>query len=159
MDKTAATEAFWAEFKIAARLDHDDYAVAAFGDSVEMMDKLAALVETGLKRATTSALRDYEGGREKMPAVGDYIVLVDGKGFPRLVWRTVQVDVSPLNRVDAAFAWDEGEGDRSLADWFDSHRRYFVRQAAREGFAMRDDIECVLERFEVLWPPALADRR
>jgi hypothetical protein len=41
----------------------------------------------------------------------------------------------------------------------DAHRRYFGRQAAREGFVMHDGIETVFERFEIVWPPELADRR
>jgi uncharacterized protein YhfF len=65
----------------------------------------------------------------------------------------------PLIGVDGAFAWDEGEGDRTRASWLDNHRRYFSRQAAREGFVMHDGIATVFERFEVVWPPEIADRR
>ena len=46
------------------------------------------------------------------------------------VVRTTQVDVVEFADVDAAFAWDEGEGDRSLSSWRDAHMRYFGRQAA-----------------------------
>jgi uncharacterized protein YhfF len=67
------------------------------------------------------------------------------------------VTVKPLIEVDAAFAWDEGEGDRTLTDWLAAHRRFFKRQAAREGFEFHDGLETVFERFRVVWPPEYAD--
>jgi uncharacterized protein YhfF len=39
-----------------------------------------------------------------------------------------------------AFASDEGEGNRSCEWWLHAHRRYFARQANREGFEIDDDI-------------------
>jgi uncharacterized protein YhfF len=69
------------------------------------------------------------------------------------------VTIKPLIEVDAAFAWDEGEGDRTLVDWLDGHRRFFRRQATREGWQFHDRIETVFERFEVVWPPEVANRR
>jgi uncharacterized protein YhfF len=85
-------------------------------------------------------------------------VVVDGKGAPCCIWRTTDVTIKPLIEVDDTFAWDEGEGDRTRDDWLDGHRRYFMRQAAREGFAFHDRIETVFERFAVVWPPEAADR-
>jgi hypothetical protein len=39
-----------------------------------------------------------------------------------------------------------------LAWWLDARRRYFARQASREGFELDDDILTVFERFDVVWP-------
>jgi hypothetical protein len=47
---------------------------------------------------------------------------------------------------------------RELAWWLDAHRRYFARQAAREGFELDDDTLTVFERFEVVWPLDVALR-
>jgi hypothetical protein len=55
------------------------------------------------------------------------------------------------------FAWEKGEGDRTRNWWLDAHRRYFARQASRERFEVDDDILTVFERFEVVWPLAVAD--
>jgi hypothetical protein len=41
--------------------------------------------------------------------------------------------------------------------WLDAHRRYFARQATREGFEIDDEILTVFERFEVVWPLDVAD--
>jgi uncharacterized protein YhfF len=158
MAKTPATDAFWRAYRAAAGLDHDRYDVVAFGDSPAMADELADLVLHGPKRATAGLLRDFAIGGEPMPEVGGHVVLVDGKGAPRCIWRTTEVTIKPLIDVDDAFAWDEGEGDRTRDDWLDGHRRFFSRQAAREGFKFHERIETVFERFAVVWPPEVADR-
>jgi uncharacterized protein YhfF len=155
--RTAEIEAFWRGFA-----DHsgaaDRYAVVAFGDGPAMASELADLVVAGTKRATASLRRDYADGGEPLPRVGDLVLVVDGDGAPRCIWRTTGVDIKPLIAVDDRFAWDEGEGDRTRAWWLDAHRGYFGRQAAREGFALNDEIETVFERFTVVWPLAIADR-
>ena len=158
MARTPEIIALWNRYKAAAGLDHDRYDIVAFGDSAAMADELADLVVHGPKRATAGLLRDFGPGGEPMPAVGGHVVVVDGMGRPRCIWRTTEVTVKPLVEVDAAFAWDEGEGDRTRDDWLDGHRRYFMRQAERDGFAFHDRIETVFERFAVVWPPGLDDR-
>jgi uncharacterized protein YhfF len=67
------------------------------------------------------------------------------------------VDVKPLNQVDSAFAWDEGEGDRTPADWLAMHVRYFTAQSKDRGVAFDDSIPAVFERFTLVWPPEHAD--
>ena len=155
--KTPATEAFWAAFRDALGLSHDDYVVVRFGDSPALADELLELVLAGAKRATACLLRDFNEAYP-VPRVGDFVMVVDSRATPRAIWRTTWVAIRPLIEVDEGFAWDEGEGDRSRASWLENHRRCFERQAAREGFVMHDRIETVFERFEILWPPEAADR-
>ena len=155
--KTVATDAFWNEFVRHAGPDATDYQVVAFGDSARMATELAGLVVAGHKRATASLARDYADGRLPLPAVGDFVVVVDGADAPRCIWRTTEIEIKPLDTVDARFAWDEGEGDRSREGWLAMHRRYFTRQAAHDGFEIHDAIETVFERFTVVWPLAIAD--
>ncbi|HVR68286.1 MAG TPA: ASCH domain-containing protein, partial [Verrucomicrobiae bacterium] len=142
----------------AAGIGHDRYDVVAFGDSPGMADELAELVINGPKRATAGLARDFGPDGEPMPTVGEHVVVIDGRGAPLCIWRTMEVQVKPLIEVDDAFAWDEGEGDRSRDDWLRAHRNYFTRQAAREGFDFHDRIETVFERFALVWPPELADK-
>ena len=155
--KSAATDAFWRDYADHAGLAGADYQVVAFGDGPEMASALAALVVAGTKRATASLLRDYADGRLPRPAVGDWVVVIDGAARPRCIWRTTGIEIKRLDAVDARFAWDEGEGERTREWWLAAHRHYFGRQAAREGFAFDDSIETVFERFTVVWPPAAAD--
>ncbi|MBI3515023.1 MAG: ASCH domain-containing protein [Proteobacteria bacterium] len=155
-DKTPQTEAFWQAFVRQSGVAAD-YQIVAFGDGPALATELADLVVAGTKRATASLARDYADGVLPLPAVGDLVVVVDGAGAPRCIWRTTEITIQPLAAVDDRFAWDEGEGDRSRAWWLAAHRRYFARQAAREGFAFDDTIATVFERFTVVWPAEIAD--
>jgi uncharacterized protein YhfF len=148
----AAVEAFWASFRQASGVDHDDYDVFAFGDSPQMADELAGLVLRGTKRATAGLVVEYERDNEPIPREGSYAVVLDGSGSPVCVIRTTQVKVKPLREVDGAFAWDEGEGARTVAWWLDAHRRFFIRGCAAAGVAFSDDLLTVFERFELVWP-------
>ncbi|WP_394538196.1 ASCH domain-containing protein [Lysobacter enzymogenes] len=154
-DKTAATDACWRDYLERAGVAADDYAVCSFGDNPRDAAELAALVLAGTKRATASLARDYPP--DGLPRPGDYVVVVDGDGRPCCIWRTHEIRIGPMHTVDAAFAWDEGEGDRSREDWLHGHRKYFQAQARREGFAFDDGIALVFERFRIVWSAHLAD--
>lgn len=152
MAKSERTEAYWEQFRAATGVTSASYEVVAFGDSPEKADSLADLVVNGPKRATAALQRDFAVSGEPWPVVGEHVVVVDGRGEPVCIWRTTEVTIKPLIEADAAFAWDEGEGDRTLPDWLEGHRAYFRRQAEREGFEFHDRTETVFERFTVVWP-------
>jgi uncharacterized protein YhfF len=156
-DRSALVERFWRGYREASGLGHDDYDVAAFGDTPEMATELAGLVVAATKRATAGLVRQFGPGGEAPAIVGGHVVLVDGAGQPCAIWRTTELRVGPLNSVDERFAWDEGEGDRTRDWWLAAHRRFFSRRAEAENFSMHDEIETVFERFEVVWPPEAAD--
>ena len=45
---------------------------------------------------------------------GERWIVLDGRGEPRCVIETTEVTYRRFGEVDAAFAYEEGEGDRSL---------------------------------------------
>lgn len=149
-----AVQALWQKVCQATGADPSSLtAVERFGDSAAMADELLALVLAGTKTATAGLARDFEMGGEPLSQPGDHWVVLDGQDAPRCVLRTVQVRVGVLESVDAAFAWDEGEGDRSREWWLDAHRRFFLRQAEREDLPYDEQRDLVVfERFEVAWP-------
>lgn len=124
----------------------------AFGDSPAMADELLDLVLAGTKTATASALWDYEAEDEPVPEPGDLSIILDGAGAPRAVIETVEVRVRPMKEVDAAFAYDEGEDDRTLASWWDAHERFFRRYLPRIGRDFDPAMPVVLERFRLRHP-------
>jgi uncharacterized protein YhfF len=83
--------------------------------------------------------------------VGDLWVAADAAGRPRALLRTTEVRVGPLSSVDDAFAWDEGEGDRSRAMWLADHEAFFRRQLPTLGLELDPDMPTVFERFEVVY--------
>lgn len=125
--------------------------VAFFGDSLELADELIALVIAGTKRATAGAVTDYEAEGAPLPAVGDRWIACDGSGRPRVVIEATEVRVGPLSSVDEAFAWDEGEGDRTRDDWLRMHTAYFSRTHAAADIPFHPDIPVVFERFDVVY--------
>lgn len=155
--KSPAVVAYWAEFRRARGVPEQGYDVCRFGDSASLGDELLALVLTGPKRATACLLRDVETGGEVMARVGGHVVVLDGRDRPRAIWRTSTVEVKPLDQVDEAFAWDEGEGDRTREDWLAMHTKYFTRRAEVEGFSFHPAMPAVFERFVLVWPPQYAD--
>jgi uncharacterized protein YhfF len=71
--------------------------------------------------------------------------VLDGSGAPRCVIESVEISYRRYSEVDAAFAHDEGEGDRSLAYWRDAHRRYFGRMGR-----FSEDMMLMCERFRLI---------
>ena len=142
-------EAFWAEFTETTGID-GPYEVWAFGDPSlpDLATELALLVRDGPKRATTGLASDYDDENEKLPEAGDLSVILEGEGSPICVIRTTAVEIRRFGDVDEAFAWDEGEGDRTLEWWRRAHLWFFQQQ----GTPIDDDTLMVLEHFELLWP-------
>src|SRR5271166_3419091 len=89
----------------------------SFGDGPALADELAALVLAGVKRATCWAATE---GR--LTEIGKRTVMLSGAGEPLAVIETIELEQRRFNDIDAAFAHDEGEGDRSLAYWREAHR-------------------------------------
>jgi uncharacterized protein YhfF len=156
-----AVAAFWAraiEHGAAAAGTPAPQPVERFGDSREMADELLGLVIDGPKRATAGSVADFEREGVALPAPGSLWIVADGDGNPRAVLRTSDVRVGPLSSVDDAFAWDEGEGDRTRAWWLAAHERFFRRTMAAAGDEFTTDMPTLFERFEVAYsepaPPA-----
>lgn len=129
----------------------EEYSADAFGDSPELADRLAALILSGTKTATCSALWEYEAEDEPLPEVGEKYILLDGQEKPLCIVETTEVDVKPYNKVDAQFAADEGEGDRTLDYWRKVHWEFFSRTLKHIGEEPTEDMPLVCERFRVVY--------
>ena len=112
----------------------------AFGDGRELADELLDLVLRGVKTATCSTEDE-----PNTSTPGERWIVLDGRGTPRCVIESTEVTYRRYSEVDAAFAHDEGEGDRSLAYWRDAHRRYFGRQGK-----FSEDMMLMCERFRLV---------
>ena len=112
----------------------------AFGDTPALAAELSDLVLTGRKTATCWAVAEGQ-----KTYIGKRMVMLNGSGIPAAIVETVELSKRRFNEVDARFAFDEGEGDRTLDYWREAHRRYFTR---RGEFA--PDMELWCERFRVV---------
>jgi uncharacterized protein YhfF len=112
----------------------------AFGDGPALADELAALVVAGRKTATCMSPDD-----PNRPQVGERWIVLDGRAEPVCVIETAELTECRFDEVEERFAFDEGEGDRTLETWRRNHRIYFGRLGT---FA--EDMRLVCERFRVV---------
>lgn len=124
----------------------------SFGDNPRLADELLALVLAGEKTGTSTAVAELTAAGEPEPQVGELSIVLDGAGHPRALIRTTQVRRARFGDVDEAFAASEGEDDRTLASWRREHERYWRRVLAGTGVEVDDDLDVLLETFEVLYP-------
>lgn len=159
MNQQAAIDHFWQAYLAAQPPGQGPTSrpeAWSFGDNPALANELAALVLAGIKTATCSALWEYEADGEPLPRIGSLSIILDGAGLPLAVIETVEVQIKPYDQVDAAFAFDEGEDDRSLAAWREAHRRFFTRTLAVIGHEFDETMPLVCERFRVLFSRPLA---
>jgi len=97
-----------------------------FGDSPALADELLQRVLDGDKTATCGSYVAYQ--QEKSPLVGDYNVILNGRGEPACVIRTLSLKLTRYCDVTAEMAALEGEGDKSLAFWREGHRAFFTQK-------------------------------
>ena len=113
----------------------------AFGDNPKMADELLDLVLQGRKTATSWAAAH----RAKGETVGSRMTIMDGQNRPRVVIEVTELRCLPFKDVDAAFAHEEGEGNRSLAYWRKEHQEFFTREGT-----FSDDMKVYCQRFKVV---------
>ena len=138
----------WAEYLKVSKIEDRGYSAWAFGDSP---DELAALVNSGVKRATSSSYDMYMLNDEPLPKAGEYSVILNADGEALCIIRTVRVEVVRYCDVTAAFAAAEGEGDKSLSYWRQVHERFFGMELNEAGLQFSPETKVVCELFELVY--------
>jgi len=143
---------FWSRARSETGIEGDLLGAWAFGDSPGLADELLAFILKGRKRASTDLVKEMELRGEPEPRVGAYFIVLDGKGRPAAVLRTVGIRRTTFDKVDEEHAYWEGEDDRTLESYRREHTKYFKRVGENLGFEFSEDMEVVLERFELVYP-------
>jgi uncharacterized protein YhfF len=153
MNKPDSIQNFWREFcaeNPEIKMD-EPYEIWFFANNRETAKNLAELVLSGKKKATAS-LMEYETDTGDGGTVGGYSVITDFDGNPQCVIVTTEVRALPFSEVDAQFAFDEGEGDRTLNYWRKAHTRFF-KECCRELNVEFDESKLICcKRFKKLFP-------
>lgn len=123
-----------------------EYEAWAFSDAP---DKLAALVQEGIKTATCSAYDLYVAENEPIPKVGDYSIILDSKDNAVCIVRTSKITICPFKDVTAEHAFKEGEGDRSLEYWRQVHKEFLESELGKIDMAFNEEAKVICEEFEL----------
>ena len=129
-----------------------------FGAGREMANQLSRLVLDGIKTATSDLIWHLEFQKKPRWQVGDEHVVLDGNWLPVCVIRTTELEVRPFGEVGEAFAYDYGEGDRTLAWWREHVFAWYSQQCQIMGVAPSYDMPLQCERFEVVFAPGSVAR-
>ena len=127
------------------------YVSWCFGGNEEDSDKLAELVYTNKKTATTSLYCLYTIDNAPLPKEGDLSIITTFKGFAVCIIETTKVKILPFSHVDEEFAFKEGEGDKSLADWRKIHEQFFIKELKSINKQFSPGMLVVCEEFEVIY--------
>ena len=122
-----------------------------FGDNPELVDELLGYIKQGIKRTSTSLVKENELEGWPESKEGNYDIILDGRNKPVLVIKTVSVRRVKYRDVDAEHAYWEGEGDRSLETYFKEHDKYYKRRGEQLGFEFNKDMLVDLNRFEIVY--------
>ncbi len=145
---------YWARF-VATRPEAERpqryQHVFAFGTRPEEAPAIAELVIAGTKTATGSLAWSYAFDGTPVPAVGDYSIVTDGAERPLCIIETTEIRTLAFEDVDADFAWDGGEEDRSLESWRRLYWSYIVSECERIGREASRRTPLVCERFRLVF--------
>jgi uncharacterized protein YhfF len=130
----------------------ETYGADQFGDHPQLADELGQLILAGTKTTTCSTLWEWEAEGTALPSVGAKTIVLDGNDQPLCIIETTEVTVQLFNQVDAQFAYEEGEDDRSLESWRREHWKYFSRVLPKIGKEPALDMRLVCERFQAIYP-------
>ncbi len=111
-----------------------------------MRQRLNQLILDGRKRATAGLLLEYVREGEELEFEGELLALVDDDTRRIATVAVVDVETTPFIEVPWRFAQAEGEGDESLDEWREGHRRFWTA----EGESIDDQTPVVLIWFELV---------
>ena len=123
----------------------------SYGDTTELERKLLRLIKVGEKTASASLAWAYSAEGAEIPRHGDIQVVVNSHGRPEIVTQLTSVRVVPFAEVTIEHAALEGEGDKSLAYWRESHWWLFSRECERIGKIPSGQMPVVCTVFKVLF--------
>ena len=129
----------------------DEPRVTHFCDNEKDANECLKLVLSGTKRATTHSLLGLQMRKERLPKIGDFTIVTDWSGKAKCIVRTVAVRLKPFFSIREAYAKIEGEGDKSLKYWKETHWDYYTRELEPYGRRPVESMIVVCEIFEKVY--------
>jgi uncharacterized protein YhfF len=154
MDRQTTSE-FWNDYITSLSASYTtipaNYEAWYFCNNEESANHLARLVYEGTKQATASLVWSYEAEGSPIPSIGDHSVITLWDGTPVCIIKTTNIMVLPFDQVPDSFAYEEGEGDRSLRYWREVHTHFFTEECKAIGREPLPNMPVVCESFKVVF--------
>ena len=96
-----------------------------FGGDEVVASKLQQLVLEGKKTASTGL---YKGASQVLSKAGELAVIMSYTGKPFCIIEYTKITLVPFLDVTYEYVVKEGEGDKDIESWRDSHRDFFIRE-------------------------------
>ena len=77
--------------------------------------------------------------------------MTDWQEQPICIIQTTEVKIIPFQECDAQFAYDYGEGERTLAWWREGLWDYYAQECEQLGRQANEQMPLVCERFQVVY--------
>ena len=155
MNHLSKIETFWQSYLSTLSKEEQKnvppYVVDQFADTPEAATKVGKLVRDGVKTTTSSLVWGLEHIGQPLPKVGNIELIVDGNGEPLCIIELTEVEIKPFNAVDEQFAYDYGEGERTLSYWLRDNWEYLSRWCHEIGREPSETMPLVFQRFRVLY--------
>lgn len=104
------------------------------------------------KQASCSLEYWYSHEGETRPEVGQLLVVTNWQGEPVCIVELTSVSECKYKDITEEFAKAEGEGDKTLRWWRETHWEFFAQECAELGIHPSEEMLLVLERFKVVYP-------
>jgi len=127
----------------------------AFGITWNDAREIAALVRNGTKTASGGLVWSNEADGNPVSRPGDFRVVIAGPDEPVCIIETTDVRVFPYDEVPAEYAWEGGEGDRTVGDWRRMYWKYIVAECERIGREPTVKAPLAMERFHLVYSEPL----
>jgi len=120
-------------------------------DNKKDADECAKLVAKKIKQATSPSVWWFEKHQEEFPKIGDLAIVTNWAGEPKAIVRTTKVERIKFRDITTEYACIEGEGDKSLTHWKETHWEYYMNEMKESGEYPTTDMEIVCEYFETIY--------
>jgi len=154
LELTESENEFWLDYlnsvSIPAKQSSCNVEASPAGN-YSITDQLIELYLTGKKTAGSSLVEGFEFSHDPLPEIGDFWIVLNGKNQPRLILKTIKIEIHRFRDVPEYVAIAEGEGDLSLEYWKKSHKEFYKSNIQLWGIKDIDDAHVITEHFEVVW--------
>ena len=154
---TSNVDRYWEQYleSFPTRVTRLYAGVTPFGITSEDARTIAPLVRDGIKTATGGLVWANEADGKPGPRPGDLWIVIAGADEPVCIIETTEVRIFPYDEVPDEYAWEGGEGDRSVRDWRRIYWKYIVSECNRIGREPSLKAPLAMERFRVVYSEPL----